>query len=71
MSKISDVLAQDLNKCMVVWRKVPMVGEERMRGFPRLVCQEFELRGLGHYQAVADIKMSSAGTEYHFSLCVS
>ncbi|XP_067103949.1 nitric oxide-associated protein 1 [Osmerus mordax] len=40
---------------------VPMGGEARMRDFPRLVCQEFELRGLGHCQAVADIKMSSAG----------
>ncbi|KAG5270212.1 hypothetical protein AALO_G00190030 [Alosa alosa] len=41
--------------------KVPMGGEERMREFPPLVPQDFELIGEGPDTAVCDIKLSSAG----------
>ncbi|XP_010864807.2 nitric oxide-associated protein 1 [Esox lucius] len=40
---------------------VPMGGEERMKEFPPLICQDFELEGQGYTKASADIKMSSAG----------
>ncbi|KAK4818232.1 hypothetical protein QYF61_008722 [Mycteria americana] len=41
--------------------KVPMGGEERMKEFPRLVPQDITLEGIGTTEAVADIKLSSAG----------
>ncbi|XP_025902266.1 nitric oxide-associated protein 1 [Nothoprocta perdicaria] len=41
--------------------KVPMGGEERMKEFPRLVPQDITLEGIGATEAVADIKLSSAG----------
>ncbi|NXW41754.1 NOA1 protein, partial [Nyctiprogne leucopyga] len=41
--------------------KVPMGGEERMREFPPLVPQDITLKGIGTSEAVADIKLSSAG----------
>ncbi|XP_063150799.1 nitric oxide-associated protein 1 [Candoia aspera] len=41
--------------------KVPMGGEERMKEFPPLVPQEVMLEGIGEVEAVADIKLSSAG----------
>ncbi|XP_053155671.1 nitric oxide-associated protein 1 [Hemicordylus capensis] len=41
--------------------KVPMGGEERMKGFPPLVPQDVILEGIGDDEAVADIKLSSAG----------
>ncbi|KAM3843573.1 nitric oxide-associated protein 1 isoform 2-T2 [Vipera latastei] len=41
--------------------KVPMGGEERMNEFPPLVPQEVMLEGIGEDEAVADIKLSSAG----------
>ncbi|XP_062404795.1 nitric oxide-associated protein 1 [Sardina pilchardus] len=41
--------------------KVPMGGEERMRDFPPLVPQDFELIGEGPNTAVCDITLSSAG----------
>ncbi|KAM6261674.1 nitric oxide-associated protein 1 [Porphyrio hochstetteri] len=41
--------------------KVPMGGEERMKEFPPLVPQDIRLQGVGPTQAVADIKLSSAG----------
>ncbi|NWH50171.1 NOA1 protein, partial [Fregata magnificens] len=41
--------------------KVPMGGEERMREFPPLVPQDVTLKGIGTTEAVADIKLSSAG----------
>ncbi|XP_041916847.1 nitric oxide-associated protein 1 [Alosa sapidissima] len=41
--------------------KVPIGGEERMREFPPLVPQDFELIGEGPDTAVCDIKLSSAG----------
>ncbi|KAK9407936.1 nitric oxide-associated protein 1 [Crotalus adamanteus] len=41
--------------------KVPMGGEERMNEFPPLVPQEVMLKGIGEDEAVADIKLSSAG----------
>ncbi|XP_062349834.1 nitric oxide-associated protein 1 [Cinclus cinclus] len=41
--------------------KVPMGGEERMKEFPPLVPQDITLRGIGTTEAVADIKLSSAG----------
>ncbi|NXP51029.1 NOA1 protein, partial [Heliornis fulica] len=41
--------------------KVPMGGEERMKEFPPLVPQDVTLRGVGSTQAVADLKLSSAG----------
>ncbi|XP_033029081.1 nitric oxide-associated protein 1 [Lacerta agilis] len=41
--------------------KVPMGGEERMKEFPPLVHQDVMLEGLGSTEAVADIKLSSAG----------
>ncbi|CAM4655513.1 unnamed protein product [Lepidochelys kempii] len=41
--------------------KVPMGGEERMKEFPPLIPQEITLEGIGTREAVADIKLSSAG----------
>ncbi|NXP82327.1 NOA1 protein, partial [Ramphastos sulfuratus] len=41
--------------------KVPMGGEERMKEFPPLVPQDITLKGIGTTEAVADIKLSSAG----------
>ncbi|NXU05753.1 NOA1 protein, partial [Buphagus erythrorhynchus] len=41
--------------------KVPMGGEERMKEFPPLVPQDIRLKGIGTTEAVADIKLSSAG----------
>ncbi|XP_026544218.1 nitric oxide-associated protein 1 [Notechis scutatus] len=41
--------------------KVPMGGEERMNEFPPLVPQEVILEGIGKNEAIADIKLSSAG----------
>ncbi|XP_013917924.1 PREDICTED: nitric oxide-associated protein 1 [Thamnophis sirtalis] len=41
--------------------KVPMGGEERMNEFPPLVPQEVMLEGIGVDEAIADIKLSSAG----------
>ncbi|RMC13726.1 hypothetical protein DUI87_08807 [Hirundo rustica rustica] len=41
--------------------KVPMGGEERMKEFPPLVPQDITLKGVGITEAVADIKLSSAG----------
>ncbi|KAK2542873.1 Noa1 [Columba livia] len=41
--------------------KVPMGGEERMKEFPPLVPQDITLKGIGPTEAVADIKLSSAG----------
>ncbi|NWT05888.1 NOA1 protein, partial [Mionectes macconnelli] len=41
--------------------KVPMGGEERMKEFPPLVHQDITLKGIGTTEAVADIKLSSAG----------
>nr|XP_015200543.1 PREDICTED: nitric oxide-associated protein 1 [Lepisosteus oculatus] len=40
---------------------VPAGGEERMRQFPALVPQDFELQGVGPEEAIADIKLSSVG----------
>ncbi|XP_066497845.1 nitric oxide-associated protein 1 [Hoplias malabaricus] len=40
---------------------VPVGGEERMKDFPPLVAQDFELQGQGLNTAVTDIKLSSAG----------
>ncbi|KAM7418259.1 hypothetical protein PAMA_017760 [Pampus argenteus] len=40
---------------------VPLGGSERMKEFPSLVPQEFRLEGRGYLEAVADIKLSSAG----------
>ncbi|NWH63157.1 NOA1 protein, partial [Geococcyx californianus] len=42
--------------------KVPMGGEERMKEFPPLVPQDITLKGIGTTEAVADIKLSSAGS---------
>ncbi|XP_054843152.1 nitric oxide-associated protein 1 [Eublepharis macularius] len=41
--------------------KVPIGGEERMKDFPPLVPQDVMLEGVGAEEAVADIKLSSAG----------
>ncbi|KFO64917.1 Nitric oxide-associated protein 1, partial [Corvus brachyrhynchos] len=41
--------------------KVPMGGEERMKEFPPLVPQDITLKGIDTTEAVADIKLSSAG----------
>ncbi|XP_015717058.1 nitric oxide-associated protein 1 [Coturnix japonica] len=41
--------------------KVPMGGKERMKEFPPLVPQDITLKGTGTAEAVADIKLSSAG----------
>ncbi|OXB58987.1 hypothetical protein ASZ78_002471 [Callipepla squamata] len=41
--------------------KVPMGGKERMKEFPPLVPQDITLKGIGTTEAVADIKLSSAG----------
>lgn len=40
---------------------VPSGGEERMKTFPPLVAQDFELQGQGCNTAITDIKISSAG----------
>ncbi|KAJ1218764.1 hypothetical protein NDU88_006340 [Pleurodeles waltl] len=40
---------------------VPMGGEERMKDFPPLVPEEIVLQGISTQEAVADIKLSSAG----------
>ncbi|GCC29786.1 hypothetical protein chiPu_0008228 [Chiloscyllium punctatum] len=40
---------------------VPIGGEERMKDFPPLEPQDIELFGIGPFEAVADIKLSSAG----------
>lgn len=41
-----------------------MGGEERMKEFPPLVSQDFELKGQGYQKASADIKFSSAGNTH-------
>ncbi|NXK45767.1 NOA1 protein, partial [Chauna torquata] len=41
--------------------RVPMGGKERMKEFPPLVPQDITLKGIGTTEAVADIKLSSAG----------
>ncbi|KAM8968164.1 nitric oxide-associated protein 1 [Sarcophilus harrisii] len=41
--------------------QVPMGGVERMAEFPPLVSQDITLEGIGKLEAVADIKLSSAG----------
>ncbi|MBN3271185.1 NOA1 protein, partial [Polyodon spathula] len=40
---------------------VPIGGEERMKQFPPLIPKDIDLKGIGPDQAVADIKLSSAG----------
>ncbi|XP_030050421.1 nitric oxide-associated protein 1 [Microcaecilia unicolor] len=40
---------------------VPLGGEERMKEFPPLVPQDITLEGIGTLEAVADIKLSTAG----------
>lgn len=40
---------------------VPMGGAERMKTFPKLVPMEFQFEGKSYTEAVADIKISSAG----------
>ncbi|XP_006535216.1 nitric oxide-associated protein 1 isoform X1 [Mus musculus] len=40
---------------------VPMGGKERMAQFPPLVAEDITLKGGGKFEAVADIKFSSAG----------
>lgn len=40
-----------------------MGGEERMNEFPPLVPQEVMLEGIGTDEAIADIKLSSAGKD--------
>ncbi|XP_078070307.1 nitric oxide-associated protein 1 isoform X2 [Mustelus asterias] len=40
---------------------VPIGGEERMKDFPSLESQDIELDGIDTLEAVADIKLSSAG----------
>ncbi|XP_003224714.1 nitric oxide-associated protein 1 [Anolis carolinensis] len=41
--------------------KIPMGGEERMKDFPPLISQDVTLEGIDEAQAVADIKLSTAG----------
>ncbi|KAH0628518.1 hypothetical protein JD844_009819 [Phrynosoma platyrhinos] len=41
--------------------QVPMGGEERMKDFPPLRSQDVMLEGIGEAEAMADIKLSSAG----------
>ncbi|KAJ7335479.1 hypothetical protein JRQ81_013420 [Phrynocephalus forsythii] len=41
--------------------KVPIGGKERMKDFPPLVPHDVVLEGIGDTEAVADIKLSSAG----------
>ncbi|XP_065098112.1 nitric oxide-associated protein 1 [Paramisgurnus dabryanus] len=40
---------------------VPSGGKERMKEFPPLIAQDFELQGQGCNTAITDIKLSSAG----------
>ncbi|XP_073676470.1 nitric oxide-associated protein 1 [Garra rufa] len=40
---------------------VPSGGEERMKTYPPLIAQDFELQGQGCNTAITDIKISSAG----------
>lgn len=44
--------------------QVPSGGEERMKEFPQLIPQDFELMGQGCDTAIADIKLSSAGKKW-------
>lgn len=46
--------------------KVPSGGEERMKTFPPLIAQDFELKGQGSNTAITDIKISSAGDFLNF-----
>ncbi|CAM4616651.1 unnamed protein product [Leuciscus chuanchicus] len=59
----------NLDKADAVYQKhagntllaVPSGGEERMKTFPPLIAQDFELKGQGSNTAITDIKISSAG----------
>lgn len=59
----------NLDKADAVYQKhagnillaVPSGGEERMKTFPPLIAQDFELKGQGCNTAITDIKISSAG----------
>ncbi|KAG1962382.1 nitric oxide-associated protein 1 [Pimephales promelas] len=59
----------NLDKADAVYQKhagnillaVPSGGEERMKTFPPLIAQDFELEGQGCNTAITDIKISSAG----------
>ncbi|XP_043112832.1 nitric oxide-associated protein 1 [Puntigrus tetrazona] len=68
-SKCIPVHITCLNKADAIYQKhagssllaVPSGGEERMKTFPPLVAQDFELQGQGCNSAITDIKISSAG----------
>lgn len=53
----------------VLYLKVPMGGEERMKDFPSFVPQDVMLEGIGAAEAVADIKLSSAGKFFRLFCC--
>ncbi|XP_074946975.1 nitric oxide-associated protein 1 [Phalacrocorax aristotelis] len=58
LSNADDIYKKHAGKELL---KVPMGGEERMKEFPPLVPQDITLKGIGTTEAVADIKLSSAG----------
>ncbi|XP_064415487.1 nitric oxide-associated protein 1 isoform X2 [Latimeria chalumnae] len=68
-SKLLPVHITSLEKADAIYQKhagkpllgVPIGGEERMKEFPALVHQDIELEGIGPLEAVADIRLSSAG----------
>ncbi|KPP74885.1 nitric oxide-associated protein 1-like [Scleropages formosus] len=58
LDKADEIYSKHAGKTLL---RVPSGGEERMKDFPPLIPQDFELNGLGDYEAVADVKFSSAG----------
>ncbi|NWU71127.1 NOA1 protein, partial [Pterocles burchelli] len=58
LSKVDAVYEKHASQKLL---KVPMGGEERMKEFPPLVPQDITLKGVGTTEAIADIKLSSAG----------
>ncbi|XP_043828870.1 nitric oxide-associated protein 1 [Dromiciops gliroides] len=68
-SNLLSVHITTLEKADIIYQKhagqtllqVPMGGVERMAEFPPLVSQDITLEGIGKLEAIADIKLSSAG----------
>lgn len=58
VEKAGDIYNKHAGKTLL---GVPIGGEERMKQFPPLIPKDIDLKGVGPDQAVADIKLSSAG----------
>ncbi|XP_075433441.1 nitric oxide-associated protein 1 [Ascaphus truei] len=56
-NKADDIYQKHAGKTLL---GVP-IGEERMKEFPPLVPQDIKLEGIGAFEAVADVKLSTAG----------